>query len=155
MICVGGPVMCSVPECVKPARSGVNRYCEMHYYRVRRHGRVGTVRIARGWTDTRGYRWVNRPAHFLADAEGRVYEHRIVLFEKIGPGAHPCHWCGHSVTWDLSYYYGGGSDALVSDHVDGNKMNNAPTNLVPACNPCNASRGRRSIKNPMTKEARG
>jgi hypothetical protein len=31
---------------------------------------------------------------------------------------------------------------LVPDHLDGNRLNNDPANLVPACTPCNVMRGR-------------
>jgi hypothetical protein len=138
---------CSVPECQHTARSPINKYCAMHYMRVRRHGSAEVVKAVKGWIATNGYKMVSRPNHPLAPSNGRTYEHRLVLFESIGPGTHLCHWCGRPVTWDLSYYYGGGFDALVSDHVDGNKRNNDPSNLVPACNLCNTLRTRRPSKN--------
>ncbi|AEJ94999.1 HNH endonuclease [Mycobacterium phage ArcherS7] len=61
----------------------------------------------------------------------RVAEHRLVLWKHIGPGTHPCHWCGKPVTW--------GEDLQV-DHVDWDKLNNVPDNLVPSCRPCNFDR---------------
>lgn len=70
--------------------------------------------------------------------------HRIILWEKIGPGIHPCHWCGKSVTWNNSYPTD--LDGLVVDHLDWNKINNLPDNLVPSCNPCNVSSARRKPK---------
>lgn len=30
--------------------------------------------------------------------------------------------------------------ALVTDHLDGNTLNNNPDNLVPSCQPCNGTR---------------
>lgn len=74
--------------------------------------------------------------------------HRIVLWDKIGPGIHACHWCGRDVYWDrliTEDWY----TTLVVDHVDWNKSNNDPDNLVPACNACNVSKDR---KNPNGKK---
>ena len=81
---------------------------------------------------------VRRLGHPLANSRGEVYEHRLVLFESIGPGQHPCHWCSVLVSWDLTYP--ASIDALVVDHLDDDKLNNDPTNLAPSCNPCNGGR---------------
>src|SRR5215831_15271574 len=69
--------------------------------------------------------------------------HRCVLFEKIGPGTHQCHWCGRRVVWRPGARTAIG--ALVVDHLDGVSQNNDPANLVPSCHRCNASRGRRNL----------
>lgn len=69
----------------------------------------------------------------------RVYSHRVVLYESIGPGEHACHWCGIVVGWDKS----DGVAALVPDHVDSEQTNNSPDNLVPACYGCNTMRSRK------------
>lgn len=63
-------------------------------------------------------------------------EHRVILWEKIGPGSHVCHHCQQSVTWMVGV---GPSvpGALVVDHLDRNSLNNDPDNLVPSCQPCN------------------
>jgi hypothetical protein len=47
-----------------------------------------------------------------------VAAHRLVLFAKIGPGTHPCHWCGTPVTWTMGERR---TDALTTDHVDFDK----------------------------------
>lgn len=65
-----------------------------------------------------------------------MYVHRIVLYEKIGPGTHDCHWCRKEVEWSVT-----GSRKLVVDHLDGVKTNNDPSNLVAACHRCNSIRG--------------
>lgn len=134
---------CTVANCVKPPRSSRNLYCEMHYYRIRRHGDPLAVRVATGKAETsNGYALVYRPTHPLARTSGSlagwVLEHRVILFERVGPGAHPCHWCAASVAWHKQYPRD--ADALVADHLDGDKLNNVPSNLVPACNPCNSTR---------------
>lgn len=68
--------------------------------------------------------------HPLAIGNGVVAEHRHVLYEKIGPGTHPCHWCGALRDW-------GGLDGINADHLDSEPLNNAPENLVPSCCGCN------------------
>ncbi len=85
------------------------------------------------------YLSVIRPDHPLADKDGRVRTHRLVLFEKIGDAATVCHWCSRKVHW-----FGAGHSELVTDHLDENKWNNDPQNLVPACRGCNIARKQRA-----------
>jgi hypothetical protein len=80
---------------------------------------------------------VGRDDHPMS-VRGRMYEHRQVLYDAIGPGPHVCHWCSASVNWVKGLCTKG---SLVPDHLDGNKANNTRTNLVPACQQCNAARG--------------
>ncbi len=79
------------------------------------------------------YMTEKRPGHPVAHADGRVRVHRAVLYDKIGPGPHPCHWCGLSVDWY-------GDPELHADHLDANTWNNDPANLVASCPPCNSAR---------------
>lgn len=67
-----------------------------------------------------------------------AYVHRVVLYDSIGPGVHLCHWCGREVEWCAQ-----GIRNLVADHLDENRWNNAPENLVPSCRRCNSERSRR------------
>lgn len=69
----------------------------------------------------------------------QFYKHRLILFAKIGPGEHPCHHCGKLVSWDVSLR-DDHTRALVADHLDFDKLNNEPANLVPSCNLCNSTR---------------
>lgn len=128
---------CQAPDCGRRARSTFGKWCDKHYGRLRVNGTLDlkvTPRKAGGLTDA-GYVWVLDPTHPLAKG-GRVYLHRKVLYDLIGPGPHQCRWCERDVTW------GGMRDGgLVADHLDGDKSNNEPENLVPACNPCNTLRG--------------
>ena len=62
----------------------------------------------------------------------------MVLWEKIGPGSHPCHWCGHLLVW----MHGLSAESLQVDHLDEDRANNDPTNLVPSCHTCNKLRSR-------------
>lgn len=130
---------CVILGCTKAPRSTISPLCEMHYYRQRRHGDPLTVREVTGRAmSTNGYVIVHLPGHDLSHGSGWAYEHRVVLHASIGPGEHPCHWCGTSVLWELSYPFD--MTALVVDHLDDDKQNNDPSNLVPACNPCNVNR---------------
>jgi hypothetical protein len=100
----------------------------------------------------RGYRNRTLREHPLADARGVVYTHRAVLYDRIGPGSHPCQWCGITVTWQ-TYRDGKQTGVLVADHVDGNRQNNDPSNLVPSCFNCNQHRLVRPRK-PQTNAVR-
>lgn len=76
--------------------------------------------------------------HALADKRGYVLESRLILFSKIGADPVPCHWCKGLVVWSVGV--GPVRGSLVADHIDGNHHNNAPSNLVPACQGCNGTR---------------
>lgn len=82
------------------------------------------------------YRNTQAPeGHPLATGRTRtVGAHRLALWEKIGPGTHPCHYCAVPVTWLLPRLATG---ALEVDHLDRNRLNNSSENLVPCCHPCN------------------
>lgn len=132
-----GRAICSVDDCERVVKG--RHLCEMHYMRAYRHGgdvHAGEGRYGGGYVTPDGYVLIGRTGHPLARAKGQVHEHRVVLYDAIGPGSHPCHWCGCTVEWG----YGLGPSVLVVDHVDGVKTNNALSNLVPACNPCNTLR---------------
>lgn len=84
----------------------------------------------------KGYRYLRLPDHPIANSSGWVGEHRMVLYDAIGGGPHPCHWCGLALTW-----HGPASGRINADHVDGTRLNNVAENLVPACLVCNLARG--------------
>jgi hypothetical protein len=79
------------------------------------------------------YIYLYRPGHPIADKTGKVQQHRMVVYDDIGPGPHPCHWCGVLVDW-------GGKAGINVDHLDGDPSNNGRENLVPSCQSCNKSR---------------
>lgn len=103
---------------------------------------------------TSRYKIVKRPNHPLAPPSGQLPLHRVVLYGKIGPGPHPCHECGTEVNWSSRRTAKG---ALIADHLDGNSTNNDPSNLAPACHPCNTRRGhdRRLADVPVITSERG
>lgn len=114
--------------------------CVMHYMRSRRTGTVGPAErqkgvYGQGSITEEGYRVLHIPGHPLARQQGKVLEHRVVLHAAIGDGAHPCHWCGRQLTW-----IGPPNSRICADHLDENRLNNVPENLVPACLDCNTKR---------------
>jgi hypothetical protein len=131
--------ICDIDGCEKPARTAAAAWCKMHYHRWYRHGdphRVATeasVAVSHG----RRYRSLYLPRHPLAGSGGRVYAHRAVLYDKIGPGPHPCHWCGALVDWLPKAH----PNELQPDHLNGMGDDNRPENLVASCRPCNVGRG--------------
>lgn len=80
------------------------------------------------------------PTHPLCDGRGAVSVHRRVLYDAIGGGAHPCHWCQRAVHWRVRVA-SPRPDDLVVDHLDGNRANNDLANLVPSCQACNMGAG--------------
>lgn len=139
---LGIETLCRVDGCDRP-RHGKNTLCSGHHDRqtrlgdpqadkpLRKMGTPGSGTVQNGYTAD----WL--PDHPLAGRSGRVRRHRAVLFDAIGPGAHPCHWCSRSVDWSIPWTE---VEGLVVDHLDGDTQNNDRANLVASCNPCNAGR---------------
>ncbi len=135
---------CKIDGCERKARNR-NGLCGTHHEAAKRHGDpLGRASFAYRY-DARGYVMlaVKAGTHPLAgkpDRHGtsRVFEHRLVLFNAIGPGVHNCHWCGASVRWESSWPRD--ADALVCDHLNRERDDNRIENLVPSCMPCNVSR---------------
>jgi len=148
--------LCSVEECERTClarRRGdrVSYYsmCAGHRTRWYKHGDPMTGRPLRpqrargeGWITPAGYFRYYLPGHPTADVHDRVFHHRVVLYDALGPGAHPCHWCGNPVAWETPHPGG-----LEVDHLDGDKTNNDLTNLVPTCHADNIRR--RHAGNPV------
>lgn len=94
--------------------------------------------MGKGTVNPEGYRLVTRHGHPLANKRGLVLEHRAVLFDGIGPRRHRCHWCGGWLAWKPSE-----RDSAMEthvDHLDDDRLNNDPANLVPSCRSCNTKR---------------
>lgn len=134
------PPPCSVETCDRPAKT--RALCVTHYSRLMHLGdvRAGVpIRssLIEGHTDKNGYRTLSRPGHPLAWKSGHVLEHRLVAYEKYGPGRQSCHWCGVPLEWR----------EVDVDHLDAVRDNNAPDNLVISCRNCNSMRA--SDGNPI------
>lgn len=128
---------CSVDGCAEqPRRNGM---CAPHSEQFRTWGdplkRPTRGPNGAGSTRKDGYRTLTLHGHPLANCWGAVLEHRVILYDKIGPGEHPCHWCGKVVSWEP-----GRAAGITVDHVDFDRSNNSHGNLVPACNACNVRR---------------
>jgi hypothetical protein len=125
-------------------RSG--RFCSLAcYHAVGPGGRGPRTEV------TKGPRTVAVPGHPIAPPSGVTAESRVVLYDKIGPGAHQCHWCGEEVAWIA----GGGPatpNTLIVDHLDWDFRNNDPANLVSSCNKCNAHRTRSGDRRRLEEE---
>lgn len=129
---------CTIEGCDRP---GNNRgLCLMHAKRVRRNGTPDTRPVGEAPPLRVGkyQRVFVGKDHPLAHTKGTVWAHRLALFEAIGPGTHPCHWCGTPVRWETRWP--AAPDGLCADHIDNNRGNNDPSNLVPSCGPCNVAR---------------
>lgn len=129
---------CTAPDCSKQADGPQSRWCRACREQMRRTGGFGRKPHKGRTRNSNGYYTVVAIGHPLANEHGRVYEHRLVLYQEIGPGEHKCHWCGALVRWLRGQRL---RDGIVSDHLDGDKANNAPDNLVAACHACNSNRG--------------
>jgi hypothetical protein len=82
------------------------------------------------------YKYVYAPGHPLAQRQsGQVLEHRKVLYDRLGPGSHPCHFCHVPLTWER----GTGLEALRIEHLNWDRMDNRPENLVAVCSSCNST----------------
>lgn len=129
---------CTIDGCEKPLRSSGATMCGMHYHRVYRHGSPDkTARAEQGVSLGRRYTMIHAAGHPLADKYQRVYTHRKVLYDHIGPGPHPCHWCSAPLDWTPK----GEPDSLQVDHLNNDGADNRIENLVPACPSCNTARG--------------
>lgn len=82
---------------------------------------------------------VKAKGHPIAPPSGTVAISRLTLYDKIGPGPHPCHWCERPVDW-MPGASVGEDGSLLADHLDWDPTNDDPANLVPTCNPCNSHR---------------
>jgi hypothetical protein len=129
--------LCVVENCRNHSgyTSGI---CNSCYYRLRRTGTLKRREWKYRSLHSNGYIVVFDAIHTLATRDGWLYEHRKVLFDAIGDGPHTCHWCKRPVQWVKGRCSRG---ALVPDHLDADKTNNALSNLVPSCNRCNVFRG--------------
>lgn len=128
-------LICGAAFTTLPAQN--KRYCS-HACRHVGHRKPDTELLSRA-------RIVTVPSgHPLATPGNRkAQQHRLLLWEEIGPGPHPCYHCGSPVDWIPGSYTAQGS--LVVDHLDRNPRNNDLSNLKPSCQTCNIKNSERII----------
>lgn len=90
---------CSIDGCENKSRTINGKYCEKHYVRHYRTGSFDDPERGRECFTSNGYVAVYSPLHEIAGKTGVLYKHRKVLYDRIGGGVHPCHWCGKEVEW--------------------------------------------------------
>lgn len=133
---------CSIDGCTKTARSAKADLCGMHYHRQYRHGDVDKTAWKSGINaSTSKYRQVGRANHPLAAKNGKAYEHRVVLYDKIGPGPQKCHYCAVDIVWLVVDPRPNDPRLVYVDHLDNDRAHNDPDNLVESCFRCNQARG--------------
>jgi hypothetical protein len=90
---------CKIDGCRRLAtRAGVG-LCEACYCHFRRTGGFTSRAISLRTVTKEGYVRLLKPDHPLADCNGYVYEHRLVLYESQPTESPECFWCGRSLTW--------------------------------------------------------
>ena len=127
---------CSIEDCNR--KLVAKGWCMTHYQRQRRTGTTDLITPEETDSLANGYPVIHKGAKGKRVTE---YVHRQVLFDKIGLGPHPCHYCGRPLNWQIRKRdQPWPEDFLTVDHLDHDKTNNDPSNLVPCCHRCNAGK---------------
>lgn len=139
-------MVCQATGCDRAANRKSVELCEMHYYRMRRTGSLAlrpSTRALPDWTrrvEPKGYIKVKLPLGHPAlvvlrpgskPTDRWVFEHRLVAWLSAGDSSLSCGWCQEPLTWRTAQV----------DHLDHDKGNNDPENLLVSCNACNMGRG--------------
>lgn len=87
---------------------------------------------------TNGYALVTKRDHAIATGRNRVRVHRAVLHDDIGPGPHPCDYCGvDGLEWGLE---NSDPNNLTVDHANHDKLDCRRSNLRASHKYCNDNR---------------
>lgn len=128
---------CRTPRCGGRVVFRVGQQqCEACYTYERKNGRprnpLPLYSTARVYLRRDGYLVVRAPGHPL-ESEKRSYValHRLVAHDARGGVCGGCHWCDAPLTWASAHV----------DHLNGEKADNRPENLVVSCRACNQGRG--------------
>jgi 5-methylcytosine-specific restriction endonuclease McrA len=133
---------CSVDGCGSRANRVKFGLCEKHYMRLRRNGTTDRTLKPPRIKHSAGYVLVAPKDHPLMQGKpsgSRIYEHRMVFFDKYGGGKQKCYWCGKTILFE---------DMHV-DHLNAVKHDNRIDNLVAACPSCNQARGIQKMTETM------
>lgn len=120
---------CKNPNCQNRADRIGPGMCSTCYFRIRRNG-TWDKQPRKRWKRAGTYVHTKIPTHPMAQSDGVVSEHRAIVYDRhegICPG---CYWCGRALEWR----------SAVVDHVNAEKDDNRPENLVVACQRCNTTR---------------
>lgn len=127
---------CKVEGCERECKHYPGKgICQMHYFRMMRYGTYELTKNGKGkfrHKNAKGYQMLKIPDHPLSMANGCVYEHRKVVYDRYGETLPPCEKCGKEVTWKTAHI----------DHIDEGVDNNADSNLRVLCRACNVMRSR-------------
>lgn len=126
---------CKVDGCDRESDYIAQQVCQKHYFRMMRYGTYEKTKVGKRQErskNAKGYQMIYRPDHPLAMGNGRVYEHRKVVYDQYGENIPPCELCSKSVTWKSAHI----------DHIDDSVDNNEPENLRVLCRACNTMRAR-------------
>ncbi len=122
---------CKVNGCETDVMYIGKQLCQKHYFRLMRNGTTDRKIVAAYRTSNpAGYQLLNEPTHKLANKNGKVYEHRYLIYKKYGENLPNCELCGSEINWSNCHI----------DHIDENVKNNNENNLRPLCRPCNTFR---------------
>lgn len=100
------------------------------------------------WADFPEY-LLTRHLHKDGTKAGSTYalEHRLVAWEKYGSGPQRCVWCDCALHWAFRDPDPDCRPTTVQvDHLDGDRFNNDPDNLVVSCSRCNTARLHRVLR---------
>lgn len=126
--------ICKINGCNGLATRDKFTVCEAHYCMFRRNGNYNGK--YKSPTAKQGnYIRVNgkeAKKHYMAtDKSGLLYEHRMVAYDVRNGICEPCFWCGIELDWK----------SCVIDHLNEDKHDNSPENLLISCVKCNRARG--------------
>ncbi|TQC75559.1 HNH endonuclease signature motif containing protein [Pantoea dispersa] len=126
---------CKVDVCDRESDYIAQQVCQMHYFRMMRYGTYELTKKGKRQPrshNAKGYQMLFLPDHPLAMANGSVYEHRKVVYDRYGESLPSCELCTKSVNWRTAHI----------DHIDDSVDNNEPNNLRVLCRACNTMRAR-------------
>ncbi|HCL5075074.1 TPA: HNH endonuclease [Salmonella enterica] len=127
---------CKVEGCERECKHYPGKgICQMHYFRMMRYGTYELTKNGKGkfrQRNSKGYQMLKMPEHPLVMANGYIYEHRKVVYDRYGEALPPCEKCGKVVTWKTVHI----------DHIDEVVDNNDESNLRVLCRACNVMRSR-------------
>lgn len=126
---------CKVEGCDRDCNYVAQQVCQKHYFRMMRYGTYELTKIGKRKPrshNAKGYQMLYMPDHPLVMANGTVYEHRKVVYDRYGEELPPCEMCGKSVNWKTVHI----------DHKDEIVYHNDPGNLRVLCRACNVMRAR-------------